>query len=240
MTVTRPFPLDVYHYEPLTADEGGMTTPPPLVHRSVRYGAWFIFVGAVQFVIANILVQLYFPNYSLWTNYISDLGNTVKSPEYLVFNISIILLGLFAFVGILLAWSAFPRGGLRVTGLSLLLLASVGAIFVGLFPENVNGTIHSIASLLVFLPSGIALLALGPSMNDQNHWGTAMRWFLIALGVIILVSLALFLFTTVGSATYPGLFERLVVYPVLLWAIVVGVFLARIPIRARRHLVPGV
>ncbi len=217
-----------------------MSAPLPLVHRSVRYGAWLIFVGAVQFAVANAVVQLYYSNYSLLTNYISDLGNTVKSPEYIVFNVSIILLGLMAFAGILLAWGAFPRGALRMSGLSLLLLASVAAIFVGVFPENVNGTVHGLASLLVFLPGGVALLALGFAMNERSHWGSSMRWFSLVLGIVILVSLAIFLFTSVGSATYPGLFERLVVYPVLLWAAVVGVFLGRIPIRAPRHLVPGV
>ncbi len=217
-----------------------MASPLPLVHRSVRTGAWLVFVASAQFVIANVLVQLYYPDYSLLTNYISDLGNTSTSPAHIVFNVSIMVLGVLAFVGILAFWSAFPRGGLRVGGLSLLLIASVAAIFIGLFPENINGTVHSIASLLVFLPAALAFLALGASMNDENHWGIGLRWFTAGLGLLMLVALAVSLFLPIGTTSYPGLFERLVVYPVLLWALVVGWFVGRWPVRAPRHLVPGV
>lgn len=61
---------------------------------------------------------------------------------------------MLSFVGILLAWTAFPRGAPRAVGLPLLLLASVAAIMVGVFPENVNPSVHDLVSLLVFAPEG--------------------------------------------------------------------------------------
>ncbi|MFZ0699788.1 MAG: DUF998 domain-containing protein [Thermoplasmata archaeon] len=207
------------------------------LHRSVRTGAILFVLGPLAFVAAMIVAQLYYPNYSLSTNFISDLGNTANSPLWYVFSAGIILLGLLAIAAILLLWSTFPDGGLRVAGLGLLLVASVGAIVVGFFPENVNGTVHGTASLVVFLPSGLALLALGASMRETSGW-ESLRWFSIALGAITLVFVALFHFTSVGANLYPGLFERIVVAPVLLWSIVVGIFLARFPVRAP-HWVAG-
>lgn len=210
------------------------------LHRSARTGALLLIVGVLEFVAVNIVTELYYSGYSLSTNYISDLGNTANSPLWYLFSAGIIALGVLAFLGVLLLWNTFPSGGLRVVGLSLLLLASLAAIVIGFFPENVNASVHDTASLLVFLPGGLALVALGASMGERTGW-EGMRWFSVILGLVMLVALALFLFTNVGANQYPGLFERLVVYPLLLWGIGVGIFVARFPIRARGrgHLVAG-
>ncbi|HYB79311.1 MAG TPA: DUF998 domain-containing protein [Thermoplasmata archaeon] len=206
-----------------------VSLPPTHVGRSVRWGGLLIVVGAVQFAVANAVVQSRYAGYSLLTNYISDLGNTSTSPLHIVFNISIILLGLLAFFGILLAWGGFPRGGSRVVGLFLLLIASVAAILVGLFPENVNATVHDTASLLVFLPGGLALVILSSGMSTRTMW-YGYRAFSLVLGLVVLLSLAYYAPTQTFSTTWdPGLIERLIVYPILLWAVVVGLHLARMP-----------
>ena len=221
-----------------------VSIPPTHVGRSVLWGGLLIAVGAVQFVVANAWVQTRYAGYSLLTNYISDLGNTSTSPLHIVFNISIILLGVLAFVGILLAWGGFPRGGSRVVGLFLLLIASVAAILVGLFllliasvaailvglfPENVNGTVHDTASLLVFLPAGLALVIVSNGMKPGTMW-FGYRAFTLILGLVVLFSLAYYAPTQTFSTTWdPGLIERLIVYPILLWAVVVGIHLARMP-----------
>jgi len=203
--------------------------PPTHVGRSVRWGGLLIAVGAVQFAVANAIVQSRYGGYSLLTNYISDLGNTSTSPLPAVFNVSIILLGTFAFLGILLAWGGFPRGGSRVAGLFLLLIASVAAIVVGLYPENVNATVHDTASLLVFLPAGLALVILSSGMRTGTMWD-GFRAFTVILGLVVLLSLAYYAPTQTFSTTWdPGLIERLIVYPILLWAVVVGIHLARLP-----------
>jgi len=199
------------------------------VGRSVRWGGLLIAVGAIQFAVANAWVQSRYGGYSMLTNYISDLGNTSTSPLPMVFNVSIILLGVFAFLGILLAWGGFPRGGSRVVGLFLLLIASISAILVGLYPENVNGTVHDTASLLVFLPAGLALAIVSNGMKQGTMW-FGYRAFTLILGLVILLSLAYYAPTQAYNTTWdPGLIERLIVYPILLWAVVVGIHLARLP-----------
>jgi hypothetical membrane protein len=202
---------------------------PAHVSRSVRWGGLLIAVGAIQFAVANAWVQSRYAGYSMLTNYISDLGNTSTSPLPMVFNVSIIVLGVFAFLGILLAWGGFPRGGSRVVGLFLLLIASIAAILVGLYPENVNGTVHDTASLLVFLPAGLALAIVSNGMKQGTMW-FGYRAFTLILGLVILLSLAYYAPTQAYNTTWdPGLIERLIVYPILLWAVVVGIHLARLP-----------
>jgi len=205
------------------------TTVPVLVGRSVRWGGVLIAIGVVQFVLAMGWVQTRYTGYSVLTNYISDLGNTSTSPLHLVFNVSIILLGILAFLGILLGWGGFPRGGPRVVGLFLLLVASVAAILVGVFPENVNPSVHDIVSLLVFLPGGLALVVLSRGMRTGTHWAS-VQVLSVVLGAITLLSLAYYVPTQALNTTYdPGLIERLIVFPILIWGFVAGVHLAGLP-----------
>lgn len=206
-----------------------MTTKPVFGSRSIRAGAALIAGGVVQFSVAMAVVQADYPGYSDATNYISDLGNTATSPAHWVFNLSIIVLGVLAFVGILLAWEGFLPGGIRVVGLFLLLVASVGAIGVGGFPENVNPTVHGLASLTVFLPGGIALVLLGAGMRRGSDW----HWLRVPsgiLGLITLVSLAYYVPTQGPNTTFdPGLVERFIVFPILVWGFLAAVELAHLP-----------
>jgi hypothetical membrane protein len=207
-----------------------MASSPSGRTRATRVGATLIGFGVVQFSVAMAVVQYGYPRYSDTMNYISDLGNTATSPWHLVFNVSIVLLGTLAFVGILLAWGGFPAGGTRVVGLVLLLLASVGAIFVGLFPENVNPTVHDIASLTVFGPGGVALLVLAGGMGARTTWHW-LRGTSALLGIITLASLAYYVPTQANNTTWdPGFIERLIVFPILLWGFLAAVQLARRPI----------
>lgn len=202
---------------------------PALTGRSARWGGVLIAVGSVQFVVAMAWVQSRYGGYSVLTNYISDLGNTSTSPLPSVFNVSIIILGVFAFLGILLGWGGFPRGGSRVVGLFLLLIASVSAVFVGFFPENVNPPVHDLASLMVFLPGGLALVVLSAGMGERTHW-SSYRGPTAILGIITLASLAYYAPTQPTNSTWdPGLIERLIVAPILIWGFGAGVHLARLP-----------
>jgi hypothetical membrane protein len=225
----------------------------PLVHRSVRHGAVLLIVGAVQFLVGMALTQIgYGSSYSLTQNYISDLGaqncgtfggsgampgHYACSPWHLVFNISIILLGLLLIFAVILIRTAFPARRSRTIGLALLAFSGVGAIGVGLSPEDVNITIHSLSAFLAFAGSGFALIILGLAMFRDTRWD-GFRAYTMLSGLVILVALILF-----ATQTYVGLgvggMERLVVAPVLLWAIVVGIHLARIPTFAPRAFPKG-
>ncbi len=196
---------------------------------TVRAGAVLIGLGVVQFAVAMAVVQSAYPGYSDLQNYISDLGNTATSPWHVVFNVSIILLGILAFVGILLAWTGFPRGGVRLVGLALLLVASVAALLVGVFPENVNPPVHDLVSLLVFLPGGLALAVLSVGMRPGTSWRSLSALSLV-LGLITLASLAYYVPTQTSNTTWdPGLIERFITFPILIWGFLAAVHLYRRP-----------
>lgn len=210
----------------------------PLVHRSVRHGAILYIVAVVQFLIGMAVTQLLYgpPTYNLLNNYISDLGADncgpfgnaqVCSPGHDVFNVSIVILGVLLILGTLLIRTAFPPRGTRTVGLGLLILAGLGSIGVGLSPEDVNLTIHSTSAALAFVGAGLALLILGVAMFRDTRWD-GFRAYTMLSGLVGLIAFVLFFTHTYGPLGVGGM-ERLIVAPVLLWALIVGVHLVRIP-----------
>jgi hypothetical membrane protein len=220
--------------EPAPGPAGERMSEGGYVHRAVRSGAVLFIFGSVQFIAAMILVQSQYSGYSLTQNYISDLGGA-HSPLPLVFDGSVILLGVCAILGSLLIWSAFPERPSRGVGLGFLLIAGIGAIGVGVFPETtpvLSGGMHTIVSAIAFVGAGIGLTVLSGAMVPGPRWRFS-RPFTLVLGVITLVATALLL-PGVYLGFGPGGMERLVVAPILLWAIVEGIHIARLP-----RLAPG-
>ena len=200
--------------------------------RTIRLGA-VIWMLAIQFFIAQILVQSAWTTpFSLMTNYISDLGNTtcgpypvdssryVCSPWHAWMNASFILLGVIILVGAALIHRAFPSGRTRTAGLVLLALAGPGEILVGLFPENVNITPHSIGAAAHFVSGNLGIVVLGIAIAATRRQ-TPLAVYSIILGSVGLLATALFV-----SGHYLGLgiggMERIAAYPLPLWLIVVG------------------
>lgn len=173
-----------------------------------------LFVGAIQFGIGLILAEIYYPGYNVSTNYVSDLGATCPSggtctiyqPSSDIFNGSIIILGLLVLLSAYFIQKSFAWK--PATG--LITIAGIGALGVGFFPET-TGVVHSIFSLIVFLFAGLSAIV--------TFWlqKPPLSYLSIILGAVTLFALFLY----VGDI-YLGLgaggMERMVLYPVLLWA----------------------
>ncbi|HTW55485.1 MAG TPA: DUF998 domain-containing protein [Thermoplasmata archaeon] len=211
----------------------------PLVHRAVRTGGIALAVASVQFVAAMIVVQSRYPHYSLSANYISDLGGA-SSPWALVFDASVIFLGAATLVAVLLIASAFDDRPIRSAGLGILLAAALGAIGVGVFPETthvLDGNAHEIATAIAFVGAAVGFLVLSGAMRDGAHWRLS-RPYTIVSGLVAGVATILFFFG-VYLGLGPGGMERLVVAPILLWMIVEGIHIARLPRFAPGLSLPG-
>lgn len=179
-----------------------------------------IFVGAVQFSIALILAEIYYPGYNVSTNYVSDLGATcpgssttgclINQPTSMIFNTSIVILGVLILVGAYFLHRSFRDR----PATAMIALAGIGAMGVGLFPET-TGIWHSLFSLIVFLFAGLAALVTARLQKKP------MFYFSIVLGLFTLAALVLYI-----GGDYLGLgaggMERMVVYPVLVWSIGFG------------------
>ncbi|HZY69793.1 MAG TPA: DUF998 domain-containing protein [Thermoplasmata archaeon] len=200
-----------------------MTSLGPLVPRSARWAGPLLIFGSLQFVVAMIVTQLRYPGYSDISNYVSDLGSS-SSPFAFLFNDSIRILGVLGVLAALLIRPAFaPRTSNRI-GIAALVVASVGAFLVGSYPEGspqLNGSIHSVVSLVTFLGSGVALLTLGPGMMRDTRWD-GFRGYTFFSGVITIVALVLFVAIANPPLIGPGGAERIIIAPILLWAVVVG------------------
>lgn len=223
----------------------------PLVHRSVHHAAILWLVGVLQFLLAMVVTQLRWssPSYSLTQNYISDLGAVkcgaiggrfVCSPWYLVFDISSVLLGALLILGVLLIPTAFPNRGSRTVGLGLFVLAGLGAIGVGLSPEDVNLAVHQTAALLAFAGGGLALIVIGFAMFRDTRWN-GYRAYSVFSGLFALVALGFFVAKSwqwggLWADLGPGGIERLVVAPMLLWMLVAATHLLSIRSFAPRGL----
>src|SRR5580658_8411182 len=201
----------------MTAEAAVPTVPSerygPLVHRSVRHGAILYIVGVLQFLVGMIVTQLLYgpPTYNLLSNYISDLGayncgvwggRQICSPGHEIFNVSIILFG-------------------------LLVISGFGAMGVGLSPEDYNLTIHSLSAATAFVGGGLALVVLGVAMFRDTRWD-GFRAYTMLSGLVALIAFILFFTKNYGPLEVGGM-ERLIVAPILLWSLVVGIHLVRIP-----------
>lgn len=220
----------------------------PLVHRAVHHAAVVWLVAVVQFVVAMAVVAWRWTTpYSLSRNVISDLGNTqcgnwpnatshyVCSPWHLAFNASVILLGLLTILGVLLIRTAFPPRSSRTVGLGLLAISGIGAVGVGLFPENVHLGVHTLFALVAFAAANVGLIVLGFAMFRDTRWD-GYRAYSMLSGLVGVVALLLY-----ATKAYAGLgaggMERLIVAPLFLWMAVVSIHLLRVPSFAPR-LVP--
>jgi hypothetical membrane protein len=214
----------------------------------VHHGAILLVVGTLLFIVAMAVTQVgYGSSYSLTGNYISDLGavncgvfggtgsiagHYACSPWHGVFNVSIIVMGLLVIVAAILIRTAFPARLSRTIGLSLLALSGFGSVGVGLSPEDVNIAVHSGSALLAFIGGSLALLVLAFAMFRDTRWN-GFRSYTFLSGVIALIALILFV-SKVDLDLGVGGMERLIVAPVLLWSLVAGTHLARIPTFAPR------
>ena len=219
----------------------------PLVHRSVHHGAALWLLASVQFLVAMALVQLAWtghPGYSLTRDVISDLGNTrcgpwpdvtsndICSPWHVVFDASSVAFGLLVILGALLVRTGFPLRRSSTVGLWMIALAGVGSVGVGLAPENVNLTAHSVSATAVFVFANLGLVVLGVAMFRDTRW-SGYRAYTVFSGLIGLIATVLFV-RGIHTGLGVGGLERLIVAPLLLWSIVAPIHLLRIPQFARR------
>jgi hypothetical membrane protein len=186
-----------------------------------RVGA-LCWLSSAQFFLAQIWVALAWTTpFSLTRNFISDLGATrcavfssethlyVCSPRYLLMNTSFIVLGLTIFAGGLLTHELRRPGLARELARACMVVAGLGGMLVGVFPENENLRLHSLGAAGYFLFANPGLIMLAASATGAL---SRIKLLTLALGVIGIAATVLFF-----SGRYLGLgiggTERLLVYP---------------------------
>jgi hypothetical membrane protein len=202
-----------------------------------RWGAW-LWASSIQFFVLQGIVALGWPTpFDVTERYISDLGNTacapypagsatlVCSPWHAAMNASFLLLGVTMAAGSILGAAAWRRGWLRIAGLGLIVLAGLGVLLVGLFPENEDIMRHSIGAGLNFLCGNGGMILLGAA-GLEGRPAPGWNRFTTVMGAVGLAGTALFVsgrFLGIGA----GGMERVAAYPLTVWLTVLGYRLAR-------------
>jgi hypothetical membrane protein len=204
------------------------------ISRRVRAGAW-LWIAAVQFyVVQPIVAATWTSPYSLSLNYISDLGSTacvaasanyvaVCSPWHALMNASFVLVGITMSAGALLAWPAFARGRLRLCATGLFVLAGIGTVVVGLYPENDPRRYHYDGAAVNFIAGNLALIVYAAVTSKALR---GFRFASVLAGIVGLVSTA-FVATGHFAGLGAGGIERVAAYPVSLWQIGAGIQILR-------------
>lgn len=175
-----------------------------------RRAGLLLAAGAIQFLLALVLAESLYPDYSVSKNFISDLG---VGPVAALFNGSVFLLGAMIAAAAYFLWKAFDEPLMAAA----VALAGIGAMGVGLFPEGSG--LHLVVSFVCFFFGAVAAL-----LAYRLKFGKWEAGLSALLGLIGLLALGLFV-----SGNYLGLgaggMERMIAYPVLLWAAAAGGYL---------------
>lgn len=217
--------------------------------------------ATVQFMISMAIAQMaygcanYGGCYNLLSNPISNLGSSgiqngnppyftyqgsripwPTSPLWFLFNFSLALFGLLLVSGMFLADELFRKGTWHNAWSILLAAAGIGAMGVGLFPEDLLLSLHGISALIAFVCSGASLVAASMAMRADRRWSSGWQKYTLLSGVASLAfALALTLsdfgviqrWPVMGNALGFGGLERLIIIPVILWIIAVSIRMLR-------------
>jgi len=175
-----------------------------------------LFSGALLALFGIHLAEFLYPGYNVSGNYISDLGAKcretciVYQPSAFIFNTSVILLGILIISSSFLIWKEFHS--LIIT--ALFGLSGLGAIGVGLFPETA-GFLHVIVSFITFFFGAMAAIAASRIVKAP------FSYFSVLMGLASISALVLY-GLEINMGLGPGGMERMIAYPILLWAIGFG------------------
>lgn len=201
---------------------------------AIRYGALLMILGSIEFVVGMAVAQYAFPCaqvcYNPLTNPISDLGNTVASPLWPVFNYSLALLSVTIIASLILVGNVFGKDLYYKLGVLFSSLAALGAMGVALVPENTILPVHSYFAIIAFLSTGMLMLLFGIAMHPRKEWkyysAYSMAGGLFSIIVLLIFTLPLFgvriAWATSGSGFGFGGMERLIVAPLLIWLVVIA------------------
>jgi hypothetical membrane protein len=191
-----------------------------MTHKNLAVAGSLFLLGSTQYVLALIIAESIYPDYSISLNYISDLGSW-GTPSAPIFNTSSIFFGLTVIVGSYLLFKHYKYR----TFCFLFALAGLGIFGVGVFPEDIVvlgfSYFHHIFATFAFAAGGLSSILAFKIIKSPA------KFFAIALGMLTLLAFAFVLLTKASGGLGLGVggMERLIVYPTILFTIGFGGYL---------------
>jgi hypothetical protein len=186
-------------------------------------------IGPAVLIMANLIASFSEPSYSLIRDSISSL---VWTPLGWLQSIGFLIVGLLVEVfstGLLFSIRAAP--GFRI-GIGLLAGFGFGLLLLGAFPTDpvgvsstIQGTIHTVASALVFIVFPIASLLIAVSLRRDQYWKGLFGHtiFSSALAAALIIGRI-----WLGELSWFGLYERILVANTVIWVEIMAIKLLRL------------
>ncbi|MDD1775148.1 MAG: DUF998 domain-containing protein [Methanobacterium sp.] len=186
-----------------------------------RAGILFFLAGLI-ILMGIITAEAYYPSTPAYTTHnsmISDLGATeppnsvITQPSATIFNLSMILTGILILAGTFF----LVRYNKNKIAMVLFGLLGLGVLGVGIFPGNIHPQ-HPLFAMLTFISGGLAAIYSYRLINST------FKFLALILGLITLF----FLFTNqiFTPVLGGGGLERWVAYPIIIWMIGFGGYIA--------------
>ncbi len=186
-------------------------------------GIVFIF-GSLYYLIGEAISAIFF-NASLINTYlfhtISELGiPNGNSPLFWLMNSAFLLIGLTLIFGNFYKFKDFIIKN-KIAFYILTLVTSLGVIIVGLIHGGnpLTSGYHTLGAVMAILGGNIMLVLISKSMGEFNMY----QKITIILGFFGLIAFWIMFFNV--RSIYMPIFERLSVYPLILWSFLTGYYL---------------
>jgi hypothetical membrane protein len=187
--------------------------------RARRWAGLLLFAGAIAFAIGMTVAQAAFVGYNTSHEFLGDLG---VGPTAVLFNGSIMFLGAAFVAAAALLARAFRNRSLAIA----LALAGIGMFGFGAVPATEDFMlIHTGFAFLAYVCGVLAPILAARLMRPP------LRYVSAALGVVSFAALGL-LAAKVYLIFDRGGMERLIVWPFLVWAMIAGGSLLKLPSRS--------
>jgi hypothetical membrane protein len=191
----------------------------------VKLSGTLLLVAGTAILMGIITAEALYPAaYSTHRNTVSHLAAMddiiVRQPSAAIFNWTMIIVGLLVIVAAYYLYRALQRKAIPIPTA----LLGIGMVGVGIFPAN-HGNTHTLFAMLAFAAGSIAAILSWKVLSGP------LRYICLLLGTTALVSLVLSFFIDWAPVARlgEGGIERWIVYPVVLWMVSFGAYLASRP-----------
>ena len=194
----------------------------------LRVAATLWIVAGVWYLLTEAVVAAHLSGYSYSTDYISDLGQPLRSPMATWMNGAFIAQGVAFAVAAAVMVAVMPRGRGSAAFLAGSLIYGLGSVVVGVFPSGGTGTValmHVGGATAAILAGNLTILTAGAVLLRRRRFravgsaGATLGVIGVLAGAMLVVSSGL----GAGTALGPGAWERAAIYTIIGWQLVAGV-----------------
>jgi hypothetical membrane protein len=182
---------------------------------------FLLVIGSIQWFFIVLISEGLYPGYVSSFHYVSTLGTGKTASLY---NASTFLLG----VCVVTASFMIHRFKPSRLFFALLLVAGLGAMGLGVFPED-SRPMHGIVTPITLIFGGLAgAFAFKVQSRPLSYLSMILGAGSIVMGLLFIPYIGLSVESDVMYlGFYKGTLERIVIYPLILWMMTLGSQLAR-------------